>query len=65
MPDYVVVEDDYRIYLGCRIEDENENQIDSEDENENQIDSEDVNVLNYLDKVDWQSDDYEDAYYDM
>ena len=54
MPDYVAVEDDYRIYLGCRIEDENENQIDSED----------VNGSNYLDKVDWGSEDYEEDYYD-
>lgn len=54
MPDYVAVEDDYRIYLGCRIEDANENQIDSED----------VNGSNYLDKVDWGSEDYEEDYYD-
>lgn len=54
MPDYVAVENDYRIYLGCRIEDENENQIDSED----------VNSSNYLDKVDWGSEDYEEDYYD-
>lgn len=54
MPDYVAVENDYRIYLGCRIEDENENQIDSED----------VNSSNYLDKVDWGSENYEEDYYD-
>lgn len=54
MPDYVVVEKDYRDYLGCRIEDENENQIDSND----------ISDSNYLDEVDWGSEDYEEEYYD-